>query len=117
MTNEQGEKPNPYVLSLEQRTMPAGLKKKGQKVWVSGVIAVQREGINNGVRPQNLMIPQEFIPQWNRQVWSYYRKSLKPKESRAIAQFSEGRELHTEPQTGGTAPTPLRQRFGRAKKL
>ena len=94
-----------------ERKIPQGLNKQQQACWVDAVIALQVEGVSEGIRPQNLIIPNEFMSKWRTNVWSYYRRTLSNKDKKATVQYPTGRELHTLPQSGGKPPTPLRYRF------
>lgn len=90
----EGEKRPPYFFSQEELTMPQG-RLREQKAWLDNMIAQQKEGIDHGVRPQNIRgIPEDLAGRWKRQVWSYYRKTLSSRDKAAASKFLEGSDFH-----------------------
>jgi len=64
---------NPYILSKEERTCPKRLSTKEKRAWLEERIALQREGIDHGIRPQNLRgLPKSLKKAWQGRVWGYH---------------------------------------------
>lgn len=81
-----------------------------QLIWFANLMFLQKEGIDKGVRPQNIRgLPIDLDNVWRREVWNIYRKSLSNRDNRGISQFTEGKERHTHP----VAPPSQRQEFPR----
>jgi hypothetical protein len=78
MTKEedQAEK-NPYKLSPEALRPP----ETGVRKWFRDLVALQREGIDQGIMPQNIRcVTEEMQEAWVNRVWDYYLSKLPPEE-------------------------------------
>lgn len=91
---EKAPEENPYVLSTEERTCPKGVSAKEKRAWLNERIALQREGITRGVKPQLLFgVPRVLKPRWRSQVWDEWLNTL-PKEERRVVKgtFRSGKQ-------------------------
>lgn len=93
--SEREQAQNPYQLSTEELTCPD----TGKSAWFKRIIALQREGIDNGVRPQNpIELGKRMREMWVGQVWNYWAKTLSEEDQRAIRDTTQpGEETHTGP--------------------
>lgn len=77
-----------YTLTAQQLTWP----KVGGEIgllWLDSIIGFQLEGVENGVRPQNLKeVPESYLEKWRFAVWRTYRK-VSGSEDRHEAALSE----------------------------
>jgi hypothetical protein len=87
---------NPYVFSKEERTCPEGLSRAERRVWIDERIKLQQEGIEHGIRPQNLFgLPADLKKLWINQVWNFYLSTLPEEKRRIIKQtVGPGEEHH-----------------------
>lgn len=73
------------MLSTEERTCPNGLSTKEKEVWFNERVELQREGIEHGVKPQNLFdLPSKLKKLWLSRVWNPYLLTLSMEERRII---------------------------------
>lgn len=102
MTAPKGEgiQPNPFDLSIEERTAPGNPKLR--RDWLNKVIARQTEGISHGIRPQNIYgISYTMLKTWHKEVWEPFVQTLDQGEQDVIngGYFTKGRKKHRK--TGG----------------
>ncbi len=84
---EKETKETPYQFSTEERTCPKGLSKEERRVWFDERIRLQQEGIEHGVKPQNLYgLPSKLRDLWISQVWNRHLRTLSKEDRRAIRQ-------------------------------
>lgn len=78
----QENKKNPYELTKEESRYPGG----GGRDWLDPIVARQREGIDQGVRPKKPRgLPKYLDKIWRGKVWRYYLLSkFSPEERRII---------------------------------
>ena len=104
--SEGGSEPeeSPYKLSPEALRPP----KTGVGQWFEDLVALQREGIDQGVVPQNIRsVSKSMREEWRGRVWSYHVSKLSPEERAQIRRTTvPGREKHTHkgPFTGDELP-------------
>lgn len=84
---------NSYELSLEELTCPD----TGKAEWFENLILRQREGVDNGVRPQNPRgLGKSRRTRWRGQVWNYYIKNRPKMDRQVISDTTKpSRNIHT----------------------
>jgi len=72
---EKTPEENPYIFSKEELTCPKGVSVEERDAWFKHMVTRQREGIDHGIRPQNLRgLPKSFKKAWQSRVWGYHIK-------------------------------------------
>lgn len=85
---------NPYVFSPEELRAPNSAAER--KEWFGRIIELQREGVENGVRPQNLRgLPRSLRPTWRNRVWNYWLERQTPEHRLAAMRTMEESVKHT----------------------
>lgn len=78
---EEEPKENPYELTEEESRYPG----RGGIEWLDPIIARQREGIDQDVRPKKPRgLPKYLDKIWRARVWGYYLSKFSLEERRII---------------------------------
>lgn len=95
MRNRKEEEPmeKTYKLSPEELRPP----ETGVREWFEDLVALQREGIDRGITPQNIRcVAKNMEGEWRGRVWDYYLSTLSPEERQLIKRTTRpGPESHT----------------------
>ena len=92
-TERAGEsEKNPYRLPPEALRPP----EEGVEQWFENLVALQREGIDQGEIPQNIRcVTEEMEEKWRIMVWNYRLSKLSPEErARIMATTRPGKSRH-----------------------